>query len=465
MTSTATTTSGKRKLVYKQDPDGVFRLKKVETNATSAASSILSADEVAPASVDELCDLSYKVRPVAAPSGPVALAPVPAPARDVLPAPKQTKLRLKKKQFKSKSKPTDNLLDLIADSESILNSLKRPDPVKEEKPAPVLLEVPPTTSSVPKPKFWHYSNFAPKFSFNFDFPTSIMDPRIACYIAGVATAVFVQKMAPTLGYYALILLNLLKVAVIAGLVVGSVCWYTGIIKISNQSIVSFLDGLKSKITGEEPAPVASRSPVGGLVSSYDDEDDDDVDSDVSWPGMESEDEEPAPVVPVPAVVAVEPRPRVRARSESPTKGSRRSTLTNITPFVAPTRRHTNPIISPAAGYLRTKELEKRQQENQGRRESNASSIESRGSDPRRYHGDLHSPVHKLHKKLPAFPNEDLPLVNEIKVLRGQDGDDDSLSDLVSPTAINRHSSVLSKASVLGTRANYDKFLANVNEDI
>lgn len=444
MSSTATTTSGKRKLVYKQDPDGVFRLKKAE--AASTASSILSADDVKES--DELCDLSYKFR---SSPDPVPYEPGPPRVRDMVEAPKQPKLKRKKRQQQQQQQQQqpssyDNLLDLIADSEKILNSLKRPDKAETQPPK---LELK-TAAPVPQSKVW---NFFPNFSHQISFPTSIMDPRIASYIAGIVTALLVQRMAPTLSYYGIVLLNLLKLAVIAGIVVGVVCWYAGFINVSNQFIVGFLDKLKSKLSGEEPTPPAATRTLS------DDEEDvvSDAGSDVSWPEVDSEEEEVAPEEQL--------KPRTRARSESPVKASRRSNFTNVTPFVAPPRRHTNPIITPAVGYLKAKQLERRHSEvpHLGRRESNASSIESRHSNPRR-HAEPPSPVLKLHKKLPAFPNEDLPLVNEIKVSRLHlDVDDDSISDLMSHN-INRQNSVMSKNSVLGTRANYDRFLANVKED-
>lgn len=438
MSSTATTTSGKRKLVYKQDPDGVFRLKKAD--AASTASSILGADDVKES--DELCDLSYKFRPSPEP----VLYDSPR-VREVEP-PKQPKPKRKKKQQQEQQQQpstSDNLLDLIADSEKILNSLKRPD-TTETQPPPLELKAAP----VPQSKAW---NFFPNFSHHISFPTSIMDPRLASYIAGIVSALLVQRMAPTLSYYGIVLFNLLKIAVVAGVVVGVVCWYAGFINVSNQFIVGYLDKLKSKLSGEEPAPSAPTR----TLSNVEEDVVSDAGSDVSWPGVDSEEEEIAP--------KEQFKPHTRARSESPVKASRRSNFTNVTPFVAPPRRHTNPIITPAAGYLKAKQLERRHSEvpQLGRRESNASSIESRHSNPRRY-AEPPSPVIKLHKKLPSFPNEDLPLVNEIKVSRLHlDVDDDSISDLMSHN-INRHNSIMSKNSVLGTRANYDRFLANVKED-
>lgn len=72
----------------------------------------------------------------------------------------------------------------------------------------------------------------------------------------------------------------------------------------------------------------------------------------------------------------------------------------------------------------------------------------------------HSPIrqHYSHHDDP----EELPFINEVKLISSED-DFGNMPDPLPPiNNINRLNSVMSKQSVLGTRANYNKFLANVH---
>lgn len=551
-TQSAPASSGKRKLVYKQDPDGVFRLKKVMSDATSSALSILTKDDSTKITPllqpgDELCDLSYKIvdtshnhdhihDQVIEHDNHSIVSSTSSSSSSFSQLPNRDQTNNNKKQAKPKKKKIKtNKSHSIKDTDSIQGSeLAFPpvSPIPEEPfiqdqpqldpPVTITPEISNSEQSIPQESnnediknspltkvfnFLPISKIKAPFSIDLSKPNSMTDQRVVFFISGLFTALLLQKLAPTISYYAIIFLNLLKLSVLSGIVVGGICWYAGLIKLSNHAYLNDLFyNVKAKITGEpipKPVSVPASAKTGTKSRAsprqvYDEEDDDDsdIDSDVSWPGMDNEssdeeveeDENDYTQQPIFKPKIASPRsqiPEPRTRSSSPPKTTRKNTLSTIVPFVAPPRKmhstHNIPQPSsksihqqqPKLSRIHTLEPLLRRDPNfnidYDRRGSSATIDMAKGTVKNQ---DLrgHSPIRQIspHKKLPPNPgfSEDLPLINEIKLLRKEQAkDDDNLSELISNFGdVKRLNTTMSKNSVLGTRANYDKFLANAGRD-
>lgn len=462
---TTLTQTGKKKLVYRQDPDGVFRLKKVDTTATSLALSIRSKKD------DELVDLSYKLRPVADP----AVVPAPEPIEPIaeiepviFPVPAAGKLHRKRSVASSLASSDVATVDDAPKKSNPKHTLAPPfEPTPTHSPEflptilpakkkvlprerVVLETAPPATTPAPIYRIPQIKLPA------FDAPKSMADQRVLSFVAGLITAFVIQRLALTLGHYALALLQLLKVLTLVAVVAGGASWYLGVVNASHIEV------LRLRLTGRPvvvvPTSVAV-SPAELAQSTATQFDYSDSDSDVSWPGVDSDDDRLVRASPKSIkkeMPLMDPPIRIPSpeRKVERAKPVRKNTLTNIKPFVAPERRlptrtYTADPIAPKSN-----------------RKNSITSIDmARGA----HYDDLrgHSPVRHVspNKRLPPYPrpSEDLPLVNEIKLLRKADLiGDDTLTPLDGGVA--RLGSVMSKTLVLGTRANYDKFLARAGEE-
>lgn len=561
--------SGKRKVVYRQDPDGVFRMKKEFTDATSIASSSHKPEqnqsglEALNNDKDELIDLSYKFVPVPKPApapapAPADPAPEPAAHRAVSPCspgpvapaavdptrpssagssaerepgakfPNQEteshhRPKTKKNKSKTKHKPKSTKRHSSSTSVETQQALEPPPTITPESEAEFAHKLAEALESatesdlesdfeknhpevqpeiIVKPTFWNRLRL--KMPANrFDPPKSLSDQRIISYGLGILSAFILQRLSPILGHYALILFDLLKIMILLGIVVGGVCWYAGLIKLSDNVYISnFMDKVRAKINGESPKQ--KEAPASDLM-----EYDSDEESDVSWPGASDDDDdseeeeieeqpvakpivEPKPVAP--SNISLPPPTASSSAAStvpppSPPKSKRRESLTRVTPFVAPPLHHRANTTQPNSTKTNfpqlnrnhtTEAYQRRHSKTEPPRRDLAHSLELGGRPAGRRRTGSHSPVRRTspHKKLPPQP-EDLPLVNEIKLYRDdhsldglgvsyEDDDFDTAlnynNDLHSNRHVNRLNSTMSKKSVLGTRANYETFLANAGSD-
>lgn len=267
------------------------------------------------------------------------------------------------------------------------------------------------------------------------------------YVLGVVTTLLVQKNWGIIAGYARFVSNLLFMGVFWAVLAALVFWYAGMLQILSMHDVK---GVFSKILGLNSAP----TPEPSLNYGYDmrgrrREENYDTDS-VLLSGSEHD-----------------PKPKLRTESEphlvrelSPTK------LTNVRPFIPPRRdsaesRPTQPVLnkyhtSDGLATARKNRFRLRLPERE------------KPEDPRRHSSaSLEITSKEKQKPLPPLkltrrpPDLELPLVHEVKL---KSRFDQQLEDLQFEAArLGRLDTLLSKQSMLGTRANRRTFLSNVDE--
>lgn len=457
ITSTAT---GKKKLVYKQDPDGVFRLKKLPSDASSTLSrgseDVLLEKRAVDNYINELIGCSYEVP---APKPP--LTPVPEKVvvdeSKKLPDSDDKQPSRGKKPRKAKTPSPRSL----SPDNGLLVEIDHPEPVE----TPLPLSVDPAPFADPESEAEDDIMPAPKSRFAVDPVTLPADPRIVSYVLGLATAGLLLRFWPLVSSYAVVFFNVLKMGLLWGTVVAAIAWYAGLINVQNLLVV-FLKGLVDRLRGRilglalaapkpaspaksatlAPKPLIHPRPLQTLPDS----------------SSEEEEEEDDEVVTIPE----EPR---RARSASPQK-ERRNTLTRVTPYKPapkPDRYHSVqdlPRHTPTPKLNRIQTADARLYQRRlaplaaSSRKNSAHSLDTTYL---RSHDVAELPSRLLpHKRLPPNPYEaeELPFINEVKLMTKAEMDDDSIVD------VHRLGSVFSKKSVLGTRAGYNKFLENFGDD-
>ncbi|KAK6464299.1 hypothetical protein DFJ63DRAFT_311597 [Scheffersomyces coipomensis] len=434
--ATSTTTTKKKKVVYKQDPDGVFRLKKLDTSndiPSLSPQQYSSEKKKIDDYINELTDCSYKVLDDKPQNQNLTPPSQLGNDNNKRPSPTSTTTSTTTTTTSSGSN-TPSLLSSPVIGASTISTFT-------SLPLNIMKNIQQSTN------------------------TEVLKFHPQSFILGAVIAILLYRSQSTLINYALIIGNIIKLGLIGGILVGGVSFYLGLIKLDD--INKMIDTLKQKISGTSTTTLISSPPVEETHNTPSDDDSDDVHS------MSSLTNESAP------------RPELKER--------RRSSI-RVQPFRPISRQPLNDVTK----YQSTPDLHKHQSSSFPpklfRVNTDPKSLISgkRQTSPvRRSRGGS---VESLPKRLPQPPSthesEELPFINEVK-LRDTLDDEDDLSSYndddyyynnhgsnnVSPTHGNMPASILneqdyngikrsmttaSKKSILGTRVNYNKFLANVH---
>ncbi|EDK39430.2 hypothetical protein PGUG_03528 [Meyerozyma guilliermondii ATCC 6260] len=400
----ATVTASKKKLVYKQGPDGVFRLKKVDDKDGDGAAGGNSAKKGVNDYLNELIGCAYEVqsdlndKPVDS-APPSSSKPPPLQTRHTSPANPNT--------FTPNAKK--------ANSKRTVSPTSSDHSIEPELPPPVV-------------------QIKSMVGLHFHIPS---------FLLGAVSSVVLVHVWPLLAHYTVIALGFAKLGVLWGTVLGVICWYCGLIKIQDASTLRQL----ARNISSYVRPLPTTNQPRQESPEYDSEDMMSVDSDVAVD--ESNGQTTTPI---------------------PPKQVRRNTLTRVTPFkyssprdkyssnpelptdkkVAPklnrgfttdprqySRRHSSGVIPSRSRQNSSQSLDlMRPRTNTSQESSDSASYK--------------------HKNLPPV-SDDLPFINEVKLISHEEmagGAPD----------IRRSDTMMSKKSILGTTANYNKFLANVQDD-
>lgn len=288
------------------------------------------------------------------------------------------------------------------------------------------------------------------------------------FLFGMAATYIIQVSLPSIAYYSGVVAHLLKLAFIWAAVLGAIFWYAGFL---NTPDLSQLPGIASKMSswlGQKPPTSrsaeqrSSRSPSRPVSTRL---------------GLRST----SPLKRAPfrehRLAQIHLTPDLGLRSaEAPFS---EPLTTNVRPFISPMRDVNRKIQSEQKLLSVRPAMDQKPSETsilrsfiprkpQKRPTSvsaqlslyNVSAVESRRHSALSVQSDKESA--RSFKPLPPVIQSgkrgetDLPLAYEVKLRTSESDDDTSLMDL------DRLETVLSKKSVLGTRANYAKFLANVN---
>lgn len=287
------------------------------------------------------------------------------------------------------------------------------------------------------------------------------------FIGGILLTILLHRMSPFLAVQALVVLNLLKILSIWGVVIGAISWYMGLIKKKD------IDGLKvfglsiqqrvapgvkipwlvvseTPVVAAEAAPVASAPasvPTTAPVSASDSDSDTHV---VIKPPTGSS------AIPDSGSIFVDDTASIPLRSNSPEKRPRNNS--KIFPY-----QHKEP--SPKTVHS-TRPVARRKFQSY---DTNTSRNQHRPSivSHQSYQISNYRPVELVQE------SDDLPLINPVTLI-----DNPAIVSPVSKNlpeippnfasdfgnnGLSRLNTAQSKRSVLGTRANYNKFMSNVKD--
>lgn len=421
MATITTSTTGKRKIVYKQDADGVFRLKKVPASGTATHShpQESSVDD----HLNELIECAYQL---------------PGTKKDDL-------VRDEVQVYPKDDKP--------AATGYLSKQEKRPVPKKTNTGA--------TKSAGSKISQLKLNSTAFDSLGNFHLPS---------FGSGVVTTLILITSSPLISHYAVVIFNVAKIGIFWGILVGGISWYAGLIRLEDTDrIRGFVELVKGRFTADEPAEEPAEEDEEEEEHEDEEFDTKSRQHDVFEDLRRRKSSDPA----VP-----------RRRSESPTKLS--NVLTTVTPF-KPSQKD-----SYASKFQSTPDLTEKQAPKMPRTYtadtkgySRRGSAHSAGKTRRLSSNSLDLIKTKTNQSIPSMELidsstsrhspvkqysysqddlEELPFINEVKLMSSADDTRSALPDLPSMNSNNgfkRLNSVMSKNSVLGTRVNYSKFLANV----
>lgn len=256
------------------------------------------------------------------------------------------------------------------------------------------------------------------------------------FVLGMISMYVLQKSEPLISHYLGVLFGLLKVLLLWGVVSGAALWYSG--KLSMDTI----ENLKSQALRSNFSLLALTAAAAAPETAN-------------------------PDVDVPSGASLPTRHRLpirRGRRNLPTKSSfpeneTHSEETNVRPFVTPLRRM---ITDPKLKLAR--DLTRAEDDARALKSGRSSPVRSNMVDHRRHSASSLDLTMKINKPLPPVQAEtsrdaELPLVYEVKLRSLHDEEVGS-----SKPELLRLETIMSKKSVLGTRANYSKFLANVNDN-
>lgn len=427
MATITTSTTGKKKIVYKQDTDGVFRLKKIPTDG-GALGKDRDSKNATEDHLNELIGCTYQVLNSST-EEPSNVSPTP---ETVLVCPKDT-------EYVSTDCPV---------------TPKR-KPIKRRN----------TNASTPSVRLK-----VPNIKISTEAFEKITGIHVPSFVAGcMVTLVFVSS-SPLISHYTSMIFNVVKLGLFWVILIGGITWYSGVVKLQDsEAMGAFLNGIKDSFFETEIDEEKEEKEI-----------EDDMRSGSMHEHSETYSRKNSSEFAIPNAVP-------RRRSASPVK-SARVPLTSVTPFKSTpskqdsrfqstpelvTGEHSSPPklnrfhTSDPKGYQNQPKKGSIFSLGKLRRPSNNSleltktktnqsipSVELIDSSSSR-----HSPV--KHYSYHHDDPEELSFINEVKLISSED-DFGNMPDSLPPVNnIHRLNSVMSKQSVLGTRANYNKFLANV----
>lgn len=279
------------------------------------------------------------------------------------------------------------------------------------------------------------------------------------FVLGMVTTYALQKMQPLLIYYGVIAAHLLKLFLVWLVFTGTVCWYFGALSLPAgteyvQKIQDFMALLPIQIgqkTGETaPVPPAKADEVNSRRDSAD-----------SFKHLSKK-------IPAP------PPKDLDENLILPT-----STV-NVVPFVAPKRQTVHRAytdISPGSDHKEHRKHSEASHRLFGIRKHNkrpqsASPVSQQTASGRRHSSSslplendtskMRSDSHVLSQSQPD-PRSELPFICEMKLRSKTESDVNRAHESSQRAGLKRSGTYMSQKSVLGTRANYSKFLANFDD--
>ncbi|CCE88688.1 Piso0_001465 [Millerozyma farinosa CBS 7064] len=413
----------KKRLVYKQDSDGVFRLKRLSDHEPKDGEADEDEDDG-----NELIDCSYQVKFAGGESGTEeeqraddaatendTAAPVPPP---------NSRARSQKSVFTHASVPKP-----------------KATPTARAKASPKTTAPPSPTSATPEPADIADVGKGPLASFH-----------MPSFGFGAFTAILFIGFSPHVGTYAAIIANVVKHGLIWGLLVGGALWKAGILHLDKSEVLEQMFGgsiLGINLRKEIPAEADSRRSG----------------------------------------------PEVEFKRPSFGKPERRNTSTTVTPFryVPPPRNEGNKLQSnPELSSDKKHPYKLTKSFSADPRVPRRGSIEARvahNNEIKRINTNTNHSIPSIdsaesvsskHSSKPSSEYEELPFINEIRLLEGEsDGAPDTtknskhrgghlaaLGGSTGPagSGVFRSNSTASKFSMLQTRANYNKFVSSAPDN-
>lgn len=286
------------------------------------------------------------------------------------------------------------------------------------------------------------------------------------FVLGMLTTYMLQVLLPGIAYYLSAALGFLKLGVFWIVLMAALSYYGGMWRVLSVNYRRWLACVQNRIFYDDSAaspavPAAPDYPAGPAVEP-------------ALPEHTVEEEDVEEPLPAPVVTQkVTPfRPQVRAHKEPghqpifahTQEPARRGMKLRL-------KRGSSPVLAAGpglgAGVAGTTAISTAVPNTAV---ANAAPAKTRGSflgpvpllrglkDPSRFYKPL-PPVIKMPPSTRGEPDPDLPLVYEVK-LSSMDENDPTHHHRA---ALDRLGTVMSKKLVLGTRANYSKFLANVDQ--
>ncbi|ODV76784.1 uncharacterized protein CANTADRAFT_331558 [Suhomyces tanzawaensis NRRL Y-17324] len=376
------TTTKKKKLVYKQDPDGVFRLKKVDTDEPLPHQPAPAPDST-PGLLNELLDCSYQIVPPPAEAAPAipAVPAVPAPAEitpepvhhahhshHVHPVPEPMAVPLAPQPASA----TDPGVSWYESGPAHDRRRKKSKLKQKPKSRPTLPPQPPLV--VPRVNWMrmaadHTSAQAKQFH-----PPS--------FVLGATTAGVLYVLRAALTHYALVVFDILKFAILWGVLLVVICWWTGLIKPQDTERIS--DAL-------------TRMKLRMVTDAI-------------------------PAVPIPR-----PQPE------------RRNTLTKVTPFKFQPKNERHQSTPDLHQHAKPAQPQPKltRIHTTGLRTSPQKTSPAKVSPRKARNGSIDTSA--SHKRLPPYPKEaeELPFINEVKLVSDQ-ASEFLLEDAHAPPAVASH---------------------------
>lgn len=454
-------TPTKKKLVYKQDPDGVFRLKKLgDDDKLSTKSDKRTVDDY----LNDLISCAYQV---VDPNKPVEVESVKSGGSE------QT----------SDVNITDGIEDLHSDhapklrvnTQAIQSPTPNQSPVKEVSRSPVVVSRSPVRQTSPQ----QYSKepspglniaVAPVATTNSlqKLAGGALMFHIPSFGLGLIIAIIISQCWSQIAFYGTIAFNYLKIGLIWALVLGVIGWYSGLIKIQNIAVLRLLSNRFVPVSTVSPAVISpelvqGETEVPVAIPEYDEYAEIER-QERRRPRMKSRSKGMDPR-------EREFREREREREFRDHREPRKNTVTNVMPFKPHPRteyknERSNSVPNmtvlergapklnryyssdPKSNYNKFVERTKKHKP--------ANSLDSFDSSALKYPNNNQVEFPVVKNTLPSLPDEDLPFVNEVKLYHG-----DEIGELPG-FGVQRLNTTNSKRSVLGTRANYNKFLENAH---
>lgn len=414
----ATTTTIKKKLVYKQDTDGVFRLKRENTSPTLDKPQKSVTDYA-----NELIDCAYTITDTPA-SPTLQRAPItPSPTH----AARKTNWEPARRPLEIASAARPASLDIP--SANLPTSIL-------DLPTIESFKIPFVLMSAPMERF-----HGPSF------------------IGGVVLAVALHRMSPLIFDQAQSLFNVLKVVTLWGVAALAVAWYMGLVKPLDLAVVKdVLVGATHRIYGAGAPHVTIKEPT----------------------------EFPRTAVPDDISVSSAESARLKGRSRLTSPAKAKNTLTSVKPYYHP-KPPPAPIAippipeTPVTPNLTPFRLQFQPLPPLARHNTDDARVRRAPELRRNLHQSSFDvrPAH-LDPHTRDFADE-LPFINKVNLLDERAArhaarkvplpqrelpdvprrvSTESLGNLL----LGRLNTVLSKKSVLGTRANYKKFIDNFHDD-